>query len=99
MKKVGISIWAFQAKYGGMRALEVAKELGEYLGKEPIFEGQLSVADKEVITITTINAPEFELPPTGGNSFLYVPIGIGLAMGAVIVIYYLLKKERRGKEI
>lgn len=81
------------------RIMEIKTLDGYQLLAEPVFEGKLSVEDKSTITITISNTLEFELPPTGGNSFLYVPIGIGLAMGAVIVIYYLMKIERRGKEI
>ena len=80
------------------KVTEIKTKYGYSLLSEPVFEGQISTADKPVITIKAINNPEFELPPTGGNSFLYIPIVLGLSMGAIVTIYYLIKKER-GKKI
>lgn len=79
------------------RATEIQTQNGYTLLTEPIFEGKIKTADDPIITIKAINTPEFELPPTGGNSFLYIPITIALIMGAITTICYLIKKERGTK--
>ena len=80
------------------KVTEIKTKDGYSLLSEPVFEGQISTADKPIITIKAINTYEFELPPTGGNSFLYIPIVLSLIMGAIVTIYYLIKEER-GKKI
>lgn len=62
MKKVGISIWEFQTKYGDMRALEIAKEIGadavdfSLCGKNFFFQNEGSIysqSDDEIVEYFT----------------------------------------------
>lgn len=74
------------------RVTETKAPDGFQMLSAPIFQGELEVSNETKITFTVINAPIYELPPTGGNSFVLVTIGISLALSLCTFLF--LKKRK-----
>ena len=74
------------------RVTETKAPDGFQMLSAPVFQGELEVSNETKITFTVINAPIYELPPTGGNSFVLVTIGISLALSLCTFLF--LKKRK-----
>ena len=91
--KDGIAEWG--NLYPGIRyrITEVAAPEGYILLEGYAFEGELPVEDLTV-SLTVVNSTEFEMPSTGSNGMITVPLAVLIAGCAMsTVIFYIPRKE------
>ncbi len=58
----------------------------------PVFQGELEISEETLIQYTVVNAAIYELPKTGGNSFILVTVCITLAL--LLCTFLFLKKSK-----
>lgn len=58
----------------------------------PVFQGELEISEETLIKYTVVNAAIYELPKTGGNSFILVTVCITLAL--LLCTFLFLKKSK-----
>ena len=58
----------------------------------PVFQGELEISEETLIKYTVVNAAIYELPKTGGNSFILVTVCITLAL--LLCTFLFLKKRK-----
>jgi hypothetical protein len=91
--KDGLAEWG--NLYPGIRyrITEVAAPEGYILLEGYAFEGELPVEDLTV-SLTVVNSTEFEMPSTGSNGMITVPLAVLIAGCAMsTVIFYIPRKE------
>ena len=74
------------------RVTETKAPDGFQMLSAPVFQGELEVSNETKITFTVVNSPIYELPSTGGNSFVLVTISISLALSLCTFLF--LKKRK-----
>ena len=77
------------------RVTETKAPDGFQLLSAPVFQGTLDVSDETKITYTVVNAPIYELPATGGNSFILVTASITTTL--LLCTFFFLKKSKVSK--
>ena len=76
------------------RITEVTAPEGYQLLTEPVFTGTLPSVNLE-LGFTVVNAKPFELPQTGGQSSILMPVSLLLCIGTCMGIFVYLRKKKK----
>lgn len=76
------------------RLTEIQTRDGYQLLAEPAFVGHLSPGENEIVDLTVVNVPEFEMPMTGSGGFAASTLALSLMLMAAAVLLLSLPKKR-----
>lgn len=76
------------------RLTETAVPHGYQLLTEPAYEGSLPIESESIVTLTIVNYPVYELPMTGSETLLMMPMIGTISMAACIALAVVYRKRR-----